>query len=87
MAKGKRPSSPYSVIVKVPCHSRCADNKCQNCRFRKFEFVRDLLKLTTWLDKNEPEWRWFNVYLRKTGAQLESFTQNRRPLTKQLDVR
>ena len=83
-SRGKRPASPYSVIIKVACSDNCNDKKCTSCDFKKYEYVRDLLKLTVYIDKHFPTWRWFNVYLRADGRQLDSFTRNRRPTTKGL---
>lgn len=80
--KSKRPDSKYSVIIKVACDDLCYDKKCTDCRFRKFRFVKDLKKLVSWLDINEPRWRWINVYNRRSRLKLGYVTTKSRPRDK-----
>ena len=40
---------------------------------------QDLITWTAFLDKAYPNWTYFNVYDKKTGVQLASFTKNNRP--------
>lgn len=47
--------------------------------------VSNLLLFTAFLDKNHPQWCWFNVYEYVKGGkgkQLANFTKNKRPLRK-----
>jgi hypothetical protein len=63
-------SKKYKVIAKVETE-----------KFVKYN-VNNLLLFTSFLDKNFPNWRWFNVYeYRKddSGTQLANFTKNNRP--------
>lgn len=57
----------YIVIAKVG-----------NDKFIKHH-VSNLLLYTNYLDKNWSDWRWFNVFDKKTKEQITSFTKNRRP--------
>jgi len=57
----------YKVIAKVG-----------NENFVKYN-VNNLRKFTEFLDKNFKDWRWFNVYDKKTKQQLTSYTKYRRP--------
>ena len=64
----------YRVIAKTG-----KTNEAQN--FKKWK-CNNLVKFTAFLDKNYPDWCYFNVYeYRKgeRGIQLESFTKNKRP--------
>ena len=70
----------YIAIVKV------ADNPDGSAKCLKYRF-NDLLKFTTFLDKDWRTWRWFNVYANKgnyKGEQLDNFTNKRRPLDSKL---
>jgi hypothetical protein len=70
----------YIAIVKV------ADNPNGSAKCLKYRF-NDLLKFTTFLDKDWRTWRWFNVYANKgnyKGEQLDNFTNKRRPLVSKL---
>jgi hypothetical protein len=42
--------------------------------------VNNLLKFTVFLDKEFPDWRWYNVYSQKSGEKLDSFTKFQRPV-------
>jgi len=64
--------SRYNIVAK--CSSGRRD-------FRKWR-TSDLLKFTRFLDANYPDWKYFNVYDRRTRVQLSSFTKNSKPLTK-----
>lgn len=62
----------YTIIAKVT-----AD------RFVKYR-CSDLLSLARFLDKSWPDWRWFNVFDKRTKEQIANFTKNNRPQTKTL---
>lgn len=60
----------YKVIAKV-----------ETDKFVKYN-VNNLLLFTSFLDKNFPTWRWFNVYEYKkddSGLQIANFTNKNRP--------
>lgn len=71
--KGKRNQkqhSRYKVIVKVNSDKFCTW-KCH-----------DLLKLVVFLNRDFPNWRWFNVYSyigSNKGIQLASYTTKKLP--------
>ena len=44
--------------------------------------VNNLLKYVEYLDKQWADWRWFNVFDKRTGGEIGSFTKSKRPLTK-----
>jgi len=60
----------YRIIVKV-----------EKDKFLKYR-SDNLLSFTKFLDKSYSNWRWYNVYSKKTGEQLASFTKRHRPDTK-----
>ncbi len=60
----------YKCIVKVI--------NSEGDQFLKYR-VNDLMKFCKFLDFNFPNWKWFNVYDKKTGDQIGSFTINNRP--------
>lgn len=71
-------SKKYIAIVKVK------NNKDGSAHCVKYRFD-DLLSFTRFLDKKWAGWKWFNVYSnigKNKGAQLTSFTKNKRPSTK-----
>ncbi|MBT34192.1 MAG: hypothetical protein CMO01_31395 [Thalassobius sp.] len=47
-------------------------------KFVKYN-TSNLLDFTDFLDKKYPNWRWFNVYNKKSRKQIGSFTKKRRP--------
>lgn len=63
----------YTCIVKVS----------QN-QFLKYR-LNDLKKFVLFLDTKYPEWRWFNVYSKKTKEQLANFTKNNKPTSSFID--
>lgn len=65
----------YTVIVKVSAE-----------KFVKYH-CSDLLSLVSFLDKNYPGWRWFNVYSQKTKTQLANFTNKDRPTSKKIPIK
>lgn len=67
--KRYRKKKKYIVIVKTDSIKFCKWN-CDN-----------LLSLCSFLDRSWPGWRWFNVFDKKSGHQLASFTNKSRPLT------
>ena len=76
----KKIPKKYIAIVKV------ADNPDGSAKCLKYRF-NDLLKFTTFLDKDWRTWRWFNVYANRginKGQQLNNFTNKRRPLVSKL---
>jgi len=64
----------YRVIVKI-WKDRRED-------FKKWH-VNDLLKFTAFLDKNHPNWKWFNVFDME-GNQIGNFTCRNKPMTKHI---
>ena len=71
----KKIPKKYVAIVKV------ADNPDGSANCLKYRF-NDLLKFTSFLDKDWGTWRWFNVYANtgiNKGQQLDNFTKKRRP--------
>jgi len=44
----------------------------------------DLINLQIFLDSKYPQWRFFNVYDKKTGNNLASFTKSKRALSKKV---
>lgn len=62
----------YRVIAKVD------DDK-----FVKYH-VNNLVSFCSFLDKNFPGWRWFNVFDKKTGVQVGNFTTKSRPIRTKL---
>lgn len=60
-------SKKYKVIVKTGKQ-----------KFVKYN-VNNLKLFTKFLNGNFADWRWFNVYDKKTKAQLNSFTKYNRP--------
>jgi len=63
-------SKTYKVIVKI--------GKDQ---FVKYQ-VNNLILFTKFLDKQYKDWRWFNVYDKKTSVQITSFTKYNKPKLK-----
>lgn len=64
----------YEIIAKV-----------ENEKFVKYN-CSDLVKFTQFLDKDFPDWRWFNVFDKKTKNQIANFTKNNRPYSKWVDI-
>lgn len=62
----------YRIIVKV-----------DKDKFVKYH-SENLLSFTKFLDKSYKGWRWFNVYCKKSGEQLASFTNKHRPAAKKI---
>lgn len=44
----------------------------------------DLKSLVKFLDRDYPQWTWFNVYDKHTGTQLDSYTRHCKPNSKQI---
>lgn len=72
----------YRVIAKLSrIKSSTGQDKCGKWT------ANDLIAFTAFLDKNYPDWCWFNVYRytgNDSGKQLASFSKYNRPLTKRL---
>lgn len=60
----------FKVVVKI-----------SKDKFAKYN-VNNLISFTKFLDKKYKDWRWFNVYDKKTKEQITSFTKNNRPKVK-----
>jgi len=60
-------SKLYRVIAKV-----------ENEKFIKHH-VNNLLSYVNYLDQNFPDWRWFNVYDKKSEKQVANYTNRNRP--------
>lgn len=58
--------------------------KVSNDKFVRYN-VNDLLKFTDYLDKNFPDWRWFNVFSKETKLQIANFTKNNRPKSRHIN--
>ncbi len=66
----------YTVIIKI---NNNPDGTAHCIKYR----VNDLVKLTRFLDKKWPQWKWFNVYSNigaNKGEQIANFTKNNRPI-------
>jgi len=63
-------SKTYKIIAKI------SSNK-----FVKYN-TGNLILFTNFLDKHYKDWRWFNVYDKKTKVQISSFTKYNRPKLK-----
>lgn len=57
--------------------------QCGNDSFKKWH-VNNLTKFVTFLDNEHPGWKYFNVFDKKTQAQIGNFTINNRPSQKWL---
>jgi len=44
--------------------------------------VTNLLLFTAFLDRHFPDWRYCNVFSKKTGEQLGNFSKNNRPTSR-----
>jgi len=60
-------SPVYSVIAK--CSAKEKD-------FRKWRKVTNLVKFKEWLTTNFPEWKFYNIYDKKTREHLECVKYN-----------
>ena len=58
--------------------------KVSNTDFVKYRTVSNLVSFTKFLDEKFPDWRFINVFDKKTDKQLTSFTKKNRPTTKNL---
>jgi hypothetical protein len=65
----------YCCIVKIGSNQ---DGTAKCVKYR----LNDLLKFTKFLDSKYPSWKWYNVYLKENRQQVDSFTNNRRPVSK-----
>ena len=52
--------------------------KVGNDKFVKYH-CRDLVKFAKFLDEKFTGWRWFNVYDKDTGEQIDNYTNKCRP--------
>jgi len=68
----------YKVIVKIWEGSKRGEDS-----FKKWH-VWNLLKLVEFLDQKFPNWKWFNVYDKRTKEQIASYTKNNRPTAPRL---
>lgn len=48
--------------------------------------VNDLLKFTAFLDDKHRDWKFYNVYDKKTREQIASFTINNRPVKRHIHL-
>ena len=69
------PMKKYKCIVKL--HTPAGDH------FLKYR-TSDLLKFTKFLEEKHQGWKWFNVYDRISGQQLDWYSINKKPLTKHI---
>jgi hypothetical protein len=47
--------------------------------FAKWNYVNDLVRFTSFLDRQFPDWCYMNVFDKETKQQIASFTKNNRP--------
>lgn len=84
----------YRAIVKVLCGecqsnvntNRRIDVKCSKCQYKKYNNVNKLIKFTTFLNSEFPNWVWFNVYEYKKeapGRKLASFQRGKNEPTRE----
>jgi len=59
--------------------------KISTKEFHKYH-VRNLLKFTAWLDTKYPDWKWFNVYDKKSKNQIGNFTKTNRPTAAKIQI-
>lgn len=55
--------------------------KVGNEQFLKYEHVDNLIRFTAFLDQKYPDWRYMNVFDRKTHEQIGNYTKLNRPLS------
>lgn len=55
-----------------------------NERFSKTYHTPDLINFVNFLDKELPDWSFFNVYDKENGNQLQSFTKFDKPRKKRI---
>jgi hypothetical protein len=70
-------NSSYKAIVVIP------DNSEEGGRRGLRYNTPDLLDFQRFLDKQYPEWLWFNVF-DKEGNQIANYTKNKRALTRRV---
>ena len=63
----------YNAVIKIK-----TDNED---RFLKYRGINNLVKFTEFLDRNFPNWKYFNIYDHKSKSYLKSFTINNKPKT------
>jgi hypothetical protein len=73
-------SKKYKVIVKI------GNNPDGSARCVKYN-VNDLIRFASFLDKEFPDWRWFNIYDKETGTQIDNFTKKSRPTKRFTDIK
>ena len=71
----------YTIIVKVGYKNGVLQGREGFMKFRK---VTNLIRFTKFMDTSYPDWRFFNVYDKKTRAELKRFTKNSRPMAAKL---
>jgi hypothetical protein len=59
--------------------------KISQTKFLKYH-VNNLMKFTQFLDATYPEWRWYNVFDKKTKTQLGNFTKTNRPTAAKINL-
>ena len=73
--------SYYTIIVKLGYKNGVLQGRNG---FAKFRNVNNLLRFTKFMDNDYPDWRYFNVYDKKSKEELKRFTKNVRPLSAKL---
>jgi len=69
------PYTRYRSIVKVLCDDcqlkvnqrNVIDTKCKGCKYLKYNNVNRLIKFTTFLNTEFPNWVYFNLFEYKKG--------------------
>ena len=75
LMKTKNKPKKYVCTIKI---GNNFDGSANCVKYRS----NDLLKLTSFIDRKYPNWKWFNVYLKETKQQILNFTKFNRPLSK-----
>lgn len=60
--------------VKYACNVKVGPD-----RWLWYHYVDNFLTFTAFLDKAFPDWRYYNVYDKESGLQVENFTKKKRP--------
>lgn len=69
--------------IKYTCYCKIG-NKIDGSADVRVRKTDNLLSLVNHLDKDFPDWRWFNVWDKSKNKQVANFTKSNRPQTKQV---
>jgi len=76
-------SSVYTVNTPTKEKKYKCIAKVGNEKFVKYR-LSNLISFANFLDRAWKDWRWFNVYDKRTGEQLANYTRKNRPTSKHL---